>query len=67
MSEECGRLVPPRDPAELAHALASVLDRTWDAAAISAHWSRSWDNVAAELLEIFESLVSARQAAMHLR
>ncbi len=31
MSDACGRLVPPRDPAALAQALASVLDRTWDA------------------------------------
>ena len=65
MSEECGSLVPPREPAELAHALASVLDRTWDAAAISAHWSRSWSTVAMELLDIFETLVSRRQAAVH--
>ena len=36
MSDECGRLVPPRDSVDLAHALASVLDTTWDAAAISA-------------------------------
>ena len=63
MSDECGQLVPPRDSAALAHALASVLDRTWDAAAISAHRSRSWNDVAAELLEIFESLVSTRQRA----
>lgn len=57
MSDQCGCLVPPRDPAELARALASVLDRTWDAKAISAHRSRGWETVAAELLEIFESLV----------
>jgi teichuronic acid biosynthesis glycosyltransferase TuaC len=62
MSNDCGALVPPGEPAALAHALAEVLDRTWDAAAISAHWSRSWDTVAAELLGIFESLVSGRQA-----
>jgi glycosyltransferase involved in cell wall biosynthesis len=63
MSDECGRLVPPREPTALAQALASVLDRTWDAKAISAQRSRSWDTVAAELLEVFESLVSTRQAA----
>lgn len=62
MGDECGRLVPPRNPVELARALASVLDRTWDAAAISAHRSRSWDTVAAELLAIFDSLVSKRRA-----
>ena len=57
MSDECGCLVPPRDPVELTRALASVLDRTWDAEAISAYRSRGWETVAAELLEIFESLV----------
>jgi glycosyltransferase involved in cell wall biosynthesis len=63
MSDECGQLVPPRDPSALARAFAAVLDRTWDAAALSAHRSRSWNNVAAELLEIFESLVFTRQGA----
>jgi glycosyltransferase involved in cell wall biosynthesis len=57
MSNECGRLVPPRDSGALAEALASVLDRSWDAKAICAHGSRSWEAVAAELLEIFEPLV----------
>jgi glycosyltransferase involved in cell wall biosynthesis len=62
LSNECGRLVPPRAPGALAEALASVLDKSWDAEAISAHGSRSWDAVAAELLEIFKSCVSARKA-----
>lgn len=63
LSDEYGCLVPPRDPSRLAQALASVLDRAWDAKAISAHGSRSWETVAGELLEIFESLISARQKA----
>jgi glycosyltransferase involved in cell wall biosynthesis len=63
LSDEYGGLVPPRDSSRLAQALASVLDKTWDANAISAHGSRSWETVAAELLEIFASLVSARQKA----
>lgn len=67
MNDQCGRLVPPRDPAALAIALAEVLDETWDAAAISAQRSRSWENVADELLEIFESLLSDRRAAVHDR
>ena len=67
MSDECGLLVPPRDPAALAKALASVLDTVWDASAISARGSRSWNTVAAELLEIFKSLVSARKAAEDAR
>ena len=65
MSDACGRLVPPRDPAALASALASVLDRIWDAAAISALGSRSWITVAAELLDVFESLVPKRHATEH--
>jgi len=60
MNCECGELVLPRDSGALAQALASVLDRNWEAKAISAHWSRGWETVAAELLEIFESLASPR-------
>jgi glycosyltransferase involved in cell wall biosynthesis len=65
MSEECGRLVSPRDPTELADALAFVLDKEWDAAAISAHRSRSWNTVVSELLEVFNSLASPHQAVVH--
>lgn len=63
MSGECGQLVPPGESVALAQALALVLDKSWDAEAISAHGSRSWETVAAELLEIFESLVSSRKEA----
>lgn len=67
MSDECGCLIPPRESGALAVAIASVLDRTWDAEAISAHWGRSWETVASELLEIFESVVSSRQKVTHAR
>jgi glycosyltransferase involved in cell wall biosynthesis len=60
LSDECGRLISSRDSGALAQALASVLDRSWDAEAISKHGSRSWEAVAAELLEIFESLVGMK-------
>jgi glycosyltransferase involved in cell wall biosynthesis len=60
--DQCGRLVPPRDSAALAEALASVLDRTWDPKVISALGGRSWNAVAAELLEVFRPLVDDRQA-----
>ncbi len=66
MSDECGRLVPSRDSNTLAEALGLVLDRTWDAAAVSASRGRGWDTVAAELLEIFESLVSTQRAAVNV-
>jgi glycosyltransferase involved in cell wall biosynthesis len=65
MNDDCGLLVRPRDPSALARALAWVLDRTWDAEAISAQRSRSWNHVASELLGIFEMLVSTRQAPIH--
>lgn len=58
MSDACGRLVPPRDPTRLAEAIAVVLDKVWDPAAISAQWGRSWSAPAAELLEILESVAS---------
>lgn len=61
LTSECGFLVPPRDSSALAQAMASVLDRRWDPNAISAKTSRSWDTVAAELLEMFESLVDSRR------
>ena len=55
-------LAPPRDAAALAKALARVLDDSWDAKAISTHWNRSWSVVATELLEVFNSLVSASKS-----
>jgi glycosyltransferase involved in cell wall biosynthesis len=67
MNDECGRLVPPRSPVELAQALASVLDTTWDAKPISASHGRSWTTVAAELLDVFHSVVSDSQGASHAR
>lgn len=63
LNDECGRLVPPRDSSALADALASVLDKSWDANSISAKMSRSWDTVAAEMLEIFEALMSTGHTA----
>jgi glycosyltransferase involved in cell wall biosynthesis len=66
MSTTCGSIVPPRDPAALARAIASVLDQTWDANAISAQRSRSWSTVSDELLAVFKSVVETRKAAPHV-
>ncbi len=63
MNDECGSLVPPRDADALAAAVDSVLDRTWNASAISTHWSRSWSTVATELLNLFEAVASSYKAA----
>jgi teichuronic acid biosynthesis glycosyltransferase TuaC len=60
MGDDCGRLVPARDPAALADALGAVLDQHWDADAISAHWSRSWTTVAAELNTVLEQVIQDR-------
>lgn len=65
LSDECGRLVPPREPVALAQALASVLDTAWDAADISKRGGRSWSTVAEDLLEIFELLVAPRRESVH--
>ncbi len=67
MSDAFGRLVPPRDSAALAQALASVLAASWDPVAISAHMGRGWDTVAGELLTLFESLVSPSKAIPPVR
>ena len=60
MNGDCGCLVPPRDAGALAQALNAVLDKSWDAQSISGHWGRGWETVAAELMDIFESLVPVR-------
>ena len=67
MNDQCGQLLPPRDSDALARALASVLDRNWDAQAVSARGSRSWKTVAQELLDIFETLVSTDRTGSHAR
>jgi glycosyltransferase involved in cell wall biosynthesis len=67
LDNDGGQLVPARDTPALARGLASVLDRNWNAQAISAQHRRSWSDVAAELLEIFEMLVSTRQSTIHAR
>jgi glycosyltransferase involved in cell wall biosynthesis len=58
MSDACGRLVPPRDSVSLTKALDEVLETSWDAEAISSLWSRSWSAPAAELMQVFESVIA---------
>lgn len=61
--DQCGRLVPPRDPAALAVAIESVLDQVWDASSIAANAGRGWPTVAAEVLEVLTPLAAARKPA----
>ena len=60
MNETCGRLVKVRDVATLTTGLAEVLATTWDAEAIAAKYSRSWQTVADDLMNVFEDLVGRR-------
>jgi glycosyltransferase involved in cell wall biosynthesis len=67
MDDACGQLVPPRNAGALSNALAAVLEKEWDAEAVSARGSRSWDAVAAELFAVFESVAAERKARPHAR
>ncbi len=54
MDETCGALVPSRDAAALADGLTHTLDTPWNATAISARRSRSWQDVADDLWAVLE-------------
>lgn len=59
-SDEFGILVPPNDSPALAAALQAALSKAWNRERIAA-WgqSRSWDQVAAEVVRVFEGVVSS--------
>ena len=48
VNESCGILVAPRDEPALRKGIETVLDRQWDAAAISEQFGRGWDQVSQE-------------------
>lgn len=56
-----GLLVPPRDATALTDALRSALSRTWSRAALSARFSRGWDDVARQTLEVCEAAIEDRR------
>ncbi len=56
MDQSCGKLVPPKDTHALADALDQTLASGWDAAAISARHSRSWQNVAEDLYRVLRTV-----------
>jgi teichuronic acid biosynthesis glycosyltransferase TuaC len=60
VNEGNGILVPPRDPARLREALEQALRRDWNHAGIAAAMRRSWDDVAAETLQVCEALVARK-------
>jgi glycosyltransferase involved in cell wall biosynthesis len=57
LNEQCGLLIPPRDSHALAEALRSALERDWNSAAISSHWSRNWAVSAKDLGSTLESVM----------
>ena len=59
----CGALISAHDEPALQAGLARVLDREWDAAALSARFGRSWQDVARSTLAICARAVAARQAS----
>jgi teichuronic acid biosynthesis glycosyltransferase TuaC len=61
----CAILVPPRDPARLAGAIAEALRHSWDAAAIAAHYGRSWDDVGRETFEVCRDALEANLGEPH--
>lgn len=52
-----GILIAPKDPAALQAGLEQALRRQWNHARIAADMRRSWDDVAAETLQVCTSLV----------
>ena len=63
VDETCGVLIPPRDPATLANAIACVSERQWDASALTRRFSRSWSDVADETLEACEQALCEHAGA----
>jgi teichuronic acid biosynthesis glycosyltransferase TuaC len=61
----CGRLVPSKDVPALTQALDEALAQTWNAAEISSRHGRSWNDVANELYQILEELISRNENTQH--
>jgi len=55
LDEECGMLVPPRQPEALARALEEALARSWSPERISARNARGWEDVARETFSVLEA------------
>jgi glycosyltransferase involved in cell wall biosynthesis len=62
MDSNDGRLVPARDAQVLETALDEVLGIKWDAAAISAHHSRSWRDVSDDVEAILRTVLARRRS-----
>ena len=60
VNEKNGLLIVPRDPKALEIALALALGRSWDADAIAATLSRTWDDVATDTLAVCDHVLQAK-------
>ena len=60
-----GLLVPPKDVGALAAALGAALGKDWDYAMIAAGNSRTWNEVAAETLDVCEEAIRRNSVAPH--
>lgn len=63
VEDASGLLVPPRDAAALAVALAAVLTRDWDEGALSRRHSRGWAAVAADTMAACREAMAEHAAA----
>ena len=59
-----GILVPPRSASDLARALQTALDRTWDADALAASAPPSWEESAARLHRLLALAAGHRSPAL---
>jgi len=57
VDDDNGLLTPVGDVARLSEALRSALNKRWDEAALSRRFARSWDDVAAETLEVCHAVI----------
>ncbi|MDD2557109.1 MAG: glycosyltransferase [Desulfuromonadaceae bacterium] len=56
---QCGRMVAPQEVAPLQHALREVLETKWNASMVrSASGVRSWEQVAEEVMRVFQKVLS---------
>lgn len=58
VDDDSGVLIQPADVDALVQGLRAVLDRPCDAAALSARFGRSWDDVARHTLQVCEGVLS---------
>lgn len=60
LNDSNGILIPPKDPQRLQQALAQALSRSWNHAEIARAILRTWDDVAAETLQVCEEVLRHR-------